>query len=110
MIMDLLERRATSNAEVRVFISSFDPATGKQTNTNTWQSVGKCIFSESGAGKGLSADSMRESVQAVAFFKPNVVISGDRMRINGVQEYGIISVEDVTVQGQVIKVSLGKMA
>ena len=108
--MDMLNRRATTTAEIITNTSVFDDNTGRQVDTETYTSVGKCIFFEGASAKGLSNSKMRESVSATACFKPNVVILGDRMRINLKKEYSIIGQEDVANQGQVLKVYLGEIA
>ena len=109
MIMDLLSHAAKTQAECVEVVSVYSSVTGRNTDTETYKSVGKCIFWESGQNKIFQSDSMRESVRAVAAFKPNVNIYGRRMRIDGVKEYGIISIEDVAMQGKAKLVYLGEI-
>jgi len=109
MIMDLLSRRMTATAELKAVVNTFDPATGKNTQSNSWGSEIKCIFYKAGSAKSFVSELIREQTSAVALFKPNVTITGDRLRINGTLEYSIIDVDDIAGQGQVKVVSLGKI-
>lgn len=110
MIMDLLIHAAKTSAECVEITSTYDATTGRTTETESYVSVGKCIFWESGQVKLFQSDAMRENVRATAAFKPSVSITGRRMRIDGKKEYSIISVEDIAMQGKVKLVYLGEIA
>ena len=110
MIMDMLTRRATTSAELITVTSVYSATTGQNTDTESIRNIGKCVFYEGGVSKGFATDAMRERVQAVALFKPNTIIDGHRMRINGKKSYSIIGQEDIANQGRVLVVYLGEIA
>ena len=90
-----------------VSAGAFNPSTGKNDSSSaSWSSVGNCLFWEGSQAENVVASKIRDRVDAVAVFYPNVSVTGDRLRINNDREYEIIAFNNIAFDNEVLMVAL----
>ena len=108
------EMSRISADEFIVTAGTYNPSTGKNDpDTETWQSVGNCLFWEGSHAEGVVASKIRDKVDAVAVFYPTQNVTGKNLRItsgSSIKEYEIIAKPDnVAFDGEVLVCALKEL-
>jgi len=104
-----IKSRSNTSAEKLVETNVYDPTTGQTEKTQTWVTIGKCVFWHGVSSKLAITDSLRERVDATAGFIPSVDVNFERLRIDGKYEYSIEGVDNIANKNKIKIVYLSKI-